>query len=1100
MRRHLRIACALALLLCLNATAASAQTAEVNGKVTDASGAVLPGVTVTLTQTETGFTRTVVTEGSGSYVMPNLPTGPYRLEVALQGFRTYVQTGIVLQVAATPTLDVRLELGELAETVTVEAAVPLVDVRSSGISEVVEQERIVELPLQGRQVTDLIVLAGAAVSREMGNDSARATPGSASIGVAGGLSFAVGYFLDGAIHNDSYNNLNLPLPFPDALQEFRVATSGLSAQNGFHSGASVNAVTKSGTNNLHGNVFEFLRDHRFNATNPFAAVGADGKRSSDGLRRNQFGGTLGGPIVQNKLFFFAAYQGTRARQNPADIKAWVPTAAMLAGDFTTFASPACNSGRQIALRAPFVNNQVNPALFSPAALNIAKTLPGTTDPCGAITYGAPADDDDWQGVGKIDLQVNANHSVFGRYLHTDSRAREAWPRTNNILTTAIRGRPKTSVAKSLTLGDTLVFGSNMVNSFRAAFNRTHVEINSPPFLDAPSVGIKMYTYIPGAMVMNVTGGFSIGTGGSIYQYVDGDSFQVGDDFTMVRGNHQIAVGTNVSYWTSDQLINGRSPGDFTFNGSLTGLGLADFMTGRLFRLEHGAPGGLPLSQVYVGAYAQDAWRATDRLTINAGVRWEPFFGQSITSGAISNFSVENWRAGVKSTKFVNAPPGMIYPGDPGFPDGTTGMEKQWWNLSPRAGLAWDVNGDGRTAVRASYGLAYDFMTAAYLYIAASAPPFANRVRLEAVSLDDPYAAVPGGDLNPIPAVPPPNAPYPPYGSFGAMDPNINSPRVQSWNVTFERQIGTGWQAAASYLASHTDRLWGQIALNPGVFMGLGPCTLQGVNYPVCTAATNLDQRRVLSLENPAAARLIGPIDRFDDVGTQDYRGLKLSFRRSAASGVNFNGNYTWSHCVGNTLPTGFPQISAGYLKPGDPDFDRGNCPQNRTHLATLTTGYQTPQFDTPALRVLASGWRASGILSMRSGAWLDVTTARDVAGTGIQGTGNRLNRVLDDPYGNKTLTNYLNPAAFAYPAMGTLGDNPPRNVQGPGFWAVDLALSRLLSVAGTRNLEVRVEAFNLFNKFNWGNPIVNYDQGTFGQINTLGGDPRIMQFGIKYGF
>ena len=440
MRRHLRIACALALLLCLNATAASAQTAEVNGKVTDASGAVLPGVTVTLTQTETGFTRTVVTEGSGSYVMPNLPTGPYRLEVALQGFRTYVQTGIVLQVAATPTLDVRLELGELAETVTVEAAVPLVDVRSSGISEVVEQERIVELPLQGRQVTDLIVLAGAAVSREMGNDSARATPGSASIGVAGGLSFAVGYFLDGAIHNDSYNNLNLPLPFPDALQEFRVATSGLSAQNGFHSGASVNAVTKSGTNNLHGNVFEFLRDHRFNATNPFAAVGADGKRSSDGLRRNQFGGTLGGPIVQNKLFFFAAYQGTRARQNPADIKAWVPTAAMLAGDFTTFASPACNSGRQIALRAPFVNNQVNPALFSPAALNIAKTLPGTTDPCGAITYGAPADDDDWQGVGKIDLQVNANHSVFGRYLHTDSRAREAWPRTNNILTTAIRSR------------------------------------------------------------------------------------------------------------------------------------------------------------------------------------------------------------------------------------------------------------------------------------------------------------------------------------------------------------------------------------------------------------------------------------------------------------------------------------------------------------------------------------------------------------------------------------------------------------------------------------------------------------------------------------
>ena len=296
----------------------------------------------------------------------------------LQGFRTYAQTGIVLQVGATPTLNVSLGLGDLAETVTVEAAAPLVDVRSAGISEVVENERIVELPLQGRQVTDLIVLAGAAVQRDIGTDAARATPGSASIAVAGGLSFGVGYFLDGALHNDSYNNLNLPLPFPDALQEFSVATSGLSAQNGVHSGASVNAVTKSGTNQLSGNLFEFLRDHRFNATNPFSAVGPDGKRQDDGLRRNQFGGTLGGPIVENRIFFFGAYQGTRTRQVPADLKAWVPTAEMLAGDFTALASPACNGGRQIALRAPFVNNRLSPALFSPAALKVAQKLPLST--------------------------------------------------------------------------------------------------------------------------------------------------------------------------------------------------------------------------------------------------------------------------------------------------------------------------------------------------------------------------------------------------------------------------------------------------------------------------------------------------------------------------------------------------------------------------------------------------------------------------------------------------------------------------------------------------------------------------------------------------
>src|SRR5688572_22096908 len=365
MPRVLLQRCVIFVLVVLGATASAwAQTAEVSGRVTDESGAVLPGVTVTVTQTDTGFTRSVVTDGSGSYVMPNLPTGPYRLEVALQAFRTYVQTGIVLQVASSPVINPVLALGDLAETVTVEAAVPLVDVRSSGISDVVEQERIVELPLQGRQVTDLIVLAGAAVQTRVAD--ARDTPGSVGIGVAGGIQFGVGYLLDGAIHNDSYNNLNLPLPFPDALQEFRVATSGLSAQNGMHSGASVNAVTKSGTNRLSGNAFEFLRDKQFNATNPFAAVGPDGRRRDDGLRRNQFGGTLGGPIVRDRLFFFGAYQGTRARHTPSDIRAWVPTAAMLAGDYTEFASPACNSGRQITLRAPFVNNRVSPAQFSTA--------------------------------------------------------------------------------------------------------------------------------------------------------------------------------------------------------------------------------------------------------------------------------------------------------------------------------------------------------------------------------------------------------------------------------------------------------------------------------------------------------------------------------------------------------------------------------------------------------------------------------------------------------------------------------------------------------------------------------------------------------------
>ena len=317
--------------------------------------------------------------------MPNLPTGPYRLEVSLQGFRTYVQTGIVLQVGATRRSTPRSASAISRRRCRSRRRRRIVDVRSAGISDVVEQERIVELPLQGRQVTDLIVLAGAAV--ETGRPNSRNFQGGVNISVAGGLSFGVAYTLDGAMHNDPQNNANLPLPFPDALQEFSVATSGLSAQNGMHSGASVNAVTKSGTNALHGNVFEFLRDKRFNATSPFAAIGPDGKRLDDGLKRNQFGGTLGGPIVRDRLFFFAGYQGTRTRQTPPDHIAFVPTPAMLAGDFTTFASPRARAAAR-SRSAPFVNNRIDPALFSPAAVNLASRLPKTTDPCGQITYSA----------------------------------------------------------------------------------------------------------------------------------------------------------------------------------------------------------------------------------------------------------------------------------------------------------------------------------------------------------------------------------------------------------------------------------------------------------------------------------------------------------------------------------------------------------------------------------------------------------------------------------------------------------------------------------------------------------------------------------------
>ena len=374
--RSYRFFLALVVLLPALASAQSVSNAQINGTVKDSGGLALPGVTVTMTQTDTNLQRSTVTNETGSYTITNLPVGPYRLEAGLQGFRTFAQTGIVLQVNANPTLNITLQLGELSVTITVEGTAALVETRNPGVGQVVTNEQVVELPLNGRQLTQLILTAGLASQGSPGNNvlasNVRNYP-TITVTVAGGLGSGLTYILDGGTHNDPYNNLNLPLPFPDAMQEFKVETSALPAQYGHHSAAAINAVTKAGTNTLHGDVFEFMRDHRFNATNAFAANGPDGKRRDDGLHRDQFGGTVGGPIKEGKLFYFAGYQGTRVNVVPNSFFSFVPTAAMLRGDFSAVTSAACNAGRAIALRAPFdANNQINPALFSRAAVNISK--------------------------------------------------------------------------------------------------------------------------------------------------------------------------------------------------------------------------------------------------------------------------------------------------------------------------------------------------------------------------------------------------------------------------------------------------------------------------------------------------------------------------------------------------------------------------------------------------------------------------------------------------------------------------------------------------------------------------------------------------------
>jgi hypothetical protein len=1082
---------------------AQGATAQIAGSVTDQSGAVLPGVDVTATQTATGFTRSTVTDTEGNYVLSNLPVGPYRLQAVLSGFRTFQQVGIVLQVNATPTINVALALGDVSETVSVVGQTPLIETRTPSVGSVIENERIEELPLNGRNATQLIELVGAAVPQPALNATSRSMPGGTAIAVAGGQAFGVAYSLDGATHNNPYDNLNLPLPFPDALLEFRVETSTTNANNGMHSSASVNAVTKSGTNRFHGDAFEFIRNHRLNATNPFNRV-VDGKRVGDGLSRNTYGGTLGGPILTDRLFFFGAYQGMRQRELPSDLFAFIPTAQMLAGDFTTFASAQCNAA-PVTLLPPFVNNRVDPALFSPAARNIVSRLGvTTTDPCGRVNYSRSRPEDEGQYIGKVDFQMSQNHTIFGRYMLTQNSLTPPLKlQPENILVSSQGGRETT--AHSLTLGDTMVLNSSMVNAIRFAYNYTDIHRVHEPFgFSAPDVGINTYSYLEDYMLLNITNGFQLGGGTESEARFKTPSYHLSDDLTIVRGGHQYGIGGTVAYWSSVSQANVRSPGQFTVNGQATRLGLADFMLGRISEFTQAVPNTLDMKQLYLAAYVQDTWKLSSRATLNYGLRWEPGIAQQIRNGAIYNFDVQRFLANQRSTVFKNAPAGFIYPGDPTFVNDQAGMKNYWNQFSPRVGFAWDPTGNGRTSIRSGYSLANDFVNAQFHLNTSVAWPWGAEVRcnLPAGGLDNPFNGC-GGQTNIFPFTLTPDSSFALAGPYIAIPPDIELPRQQSWNVSVQQQLGDNMAVTATYIGTFLDRGWNVRSLNEGVFMGTGPCTLTTPTGPQtftpCTSTTSLNHRRRLTLQNYDQGKFLGALDEHTSLAEQKYNGLLLGVQRRAANGLSVSGNYTLSKCEGHPVQGGTtPNINTGYVKPDDIDYDYGACASDRRHVLNVSGSYQTPEFTNRALRIAASNWRISGIYRVSSGSPLTVTVNTDPAGTGI--AGQRANMILDDPYGPHALNTFLNPAAFSTPAPGTYGNQERNSFTGPGLRNVDLSLVRAFRFANSHRIEARLEAYNAFNWFRWGNPGTNFSApATFGRITTAL-DPRILQLAMKYQF
>jgi hypothetical protein len=1081
--------------------------AQIQGTVLDASGSAVPGADVKATQTQTGAVRNTTTGGDGAYVLPNLPIGPYRVEVGKQGFTTFVQTGITLQVNTNPTVDVSLKVGNVSEQVQVEANATLVETQATGIGAVIENKRILELPLNGRVATDLIALAGAVIPQGVAGNGGY--PGTQQFVINGGQSFGDAFWLDGSAFNNPWDNANMPFPFPDALQEFKVETSALTAQNGVHAGGSITAVTKGGTNSFHGDAFEFIRNGDLNGTN-WAT------HTNDGLKRNQFGGVIGGPVKKDKIFFFFGYQGTITRQT-AFRNDLIPTTAMLAGDFS--ACPAVIAGLTPAIKSLFTNNQISPTAFDPASVKLAKMLPATTG-CGLNPVGLVTHVNEGQYVGRGDYQSSAKNSIFGRYLRSSYVRPPSLTFTPTNLSSSTQGGLD-DADQTWTAGDTYLVSSSVVNQFRAAVSRSGIHRYDADFVSACDLGVPVYCgYVPHQMTLTVgqagINGFSVGPGTGGQAQAHSTVYQLNDDISWVHGAHQINFGVGASMYKMLFLGTVYAQGTWTFPN------IPQFLLGQFANPGYSmsAPNPLPQQKYSVNAYVQDTWKATPRLTVNVGMRWEPSLPPGMLDKAAYNFSLKNMLAGVTSKTFVNGPPGLSFPGDPGF-EGLAGVKRQWNLFAPRVALGYDPTGTGKMTIRASYGISYDYVNGSMYVNSADSPPFGNTTIFAGNSFSNPYLANPGGNI--FPFVLSTNAPFAPGGIYLAEQPDNKAMMVNQWNFVIQRQFGQDWVVSGTYTGSESQNLMSNYQANPGVYIP-GNCVAgqYGLTAPgLCSNAGNTNFRRLFTINNYPGAKYYANMDLFDTGGTSSYNGMILAVQKRLSKGLSTQANYTWSHCIGDlTIGNSTGGAGGGFQKPNDRRYDRSNCQSveiggvfssDRRQIFNFTTVYETPKFANRTVKLLASDWKVSGIYRAMSAPLVTVFMSSDVALTGGAGNGQRPNYIGGGSLcANPGPTCWINPAAFQAPATGTLSATGRDNIQAPAFWQLDMSLARQFAIREGYTVEIRADAFNISNSTRAGISPPSLQAGASGLNLTFGTagfgtitstlDPRIVQVAAKFVF
>lgn len=1069
---------------------------SIAGVVFDTAGAVIPGAKVALSNEATGFRREVTTNAQGQYVAYSLPVGPYRITVEMEGFQRLVRSGITLTAADSQTVDLVLTIGDVQTTVEVTETPPLLQAQTAMVSSLVSNEQMVEIPLQTRTFTGLLLLSPGATTGSSGNlnTSPYAMRGNANISVNGSSAQNNSYFIDGMVNRNLWLSTLIMVPTVDSIQEMRVLTSNYSAEYGIAAGAITVVLTKSGTNRLRGSLYEFIRNDKLDA-NSFFNNRAGVERPA--FRRNEFGGTVGGPIKQDRTFFFADYQGIRVRQ-PLPVVSSIPTLAqrgmVASGDFSglgaTVFDPFNVSGGQ---RTPFAGNQIPLSRIDPAAANVFGMLPQPTD--GGATRNFVFNPTIEQRTDQFDVKIDQNlgdtDRFFFKYSFDDTELenpgflpvgnRGNIPIGQYLSAGGVSTGTTTPLRnQSGTFNHVKVFTPTMLNELRMGVVRWNQNINplNNEFNTADAVGIpgiNINDKSGGLPALNITGFAGLGDASTFPETSQMTSFQIENVLTKTTGNHTLKMGGIYVRHRFNGFSAFPTRGNFSFNGQFTrqaGTGgaataLADYALGAYNGSNRNIlVGTFGMRFWNMGAFVDDTWRVNNRLTWNFGLRYDIQAPPYEVYDRWSNLNIETARLEIASG---------------------SGASRRLRNLdlnnfAPRTGITYMLTNDRKTVFRSGFGVSYVEAGQGGGQLYKNLPFFFSQV----VATDQ-NAAPPALLSNGLPT---PVAPGTDDimalsgGNPNAWDYDLQSTRVMQWSAGIQREVVKDLLVDVAYVGTRTNGLIANLNLNQS-FPGPGAQQPRRPYFDLNPDLVNLGYRT--------------------NYGDAKYHGLQIRAERRLTAGLSASLAYTYGKYMSNS-----GHVNGGGN--GPPQDARctacewGNMPEDRRQILVFNHVWELPfgknrKFLTtgPAAWVFGN-WDLSGVWTASSGERFTATLAGPVSNS-AGGSGDRPNRVGDGnlPSDQRTIDRWFDTAAFATQPQFTFGNSGRGILIGPGAFTTNMNIQRNFLIGERLRLQFRTEMYNAFNRVNFNNPNSAIGNPIAGQIGGSA-EARTMQLALKLYF